>query len=121
MFAPRVARTQTKPAVSAASNLAVQRSIIRPGIIQRKLVVGPANDPLEHEADRIADRVMGGPASEARGALTLPRLQRKCAACEKEEQPLQTKRATVPEAVAGEAPGIVDEELHSSGQPLDAP
>jgi hypothetical protein len=29
-----------------------------PGAIQAKLVVGEVNDPLEHEADRIADQVM---------------------------------------------------------------
>jgi hypothetical protein len=32
-----------------------------PGIIQRKLAVGPVDDPLEHEADRVADRVMRMP------------------------------------------------------------
>lgn len=41
----------------------VSRSLL-PAIIQRKLVVGPANDPLEHEADRIADRVMRIPSPE---------------------------------------------------------
>jgi hypothetical protein len=29
-----------------------------PGVIQPKLAVGRVNDPLEHEADRIADQVM---------------------------------------------------------------
>jgi len=31
------------------------------GILQPKLVVGQVNDPLEHEADRIADQVMRMP------------------------------------------------------------
>jgi Domain of unknown function (DUF4157) len=35
-----------------------QTSYPSPGIIQRKLTVGAVNDPLEHEADRVADQVM---------------------------------------------------------------
>jgi hypothetical protein len=35
-----------------------------PGVIQPKLVVGQANDPLEHEADRAADRIMRMPTRE---------------------------------------------------------
>ena len=40
---------RTGPAHSAAS---------LPGVIQRKLAIGRVDDPLEHEADRVADRVM---------------------------------------------------------------
>src|SRR5258705_6981511 len=29
-----------------------------PGVIQPKLVIGQVNDPLEHEADRVADQVV---------------------------------------------------------------
>src|SRR5580704_1182104 len=36
-----------------------------PGPIQRKLKVGAVNDPLEHEADRVADQVMRMPAPES--------------------------------------------------------
>ena len=32
-----------------------------PGILQAKLEVGAANDPLKHEADRIAEHVMRMP------------------------------------------------------------
>lgn len=45
--------------------------------IQRKLTIGAADDPLEVEADRMADRVMRMPETF---------VQRKCNACEKEEQ-----------------------------------
>ena len=45
--------------------------------IQRKLSVGPANDPLEQEADTMADRVM---RMQEPGFV-----QRKCHDCEKEE------------------------------------
>src|SRR3954470_16735622 len=34
----------------------------RPPLLQPKLTVGEVNDPLEHEADRVADQVMRMPA-----------------------------------------------------------
>ena len=63
-----------------------------PGIVQPKLVVGEVNDPLEHEADRVADQVMRMPDSELSIAPVPAQLSRKCAACEGEERrQLQTK------------------------------
>jgi hypothetical protein len=50
------------------------------GIAQRKLVVGEASDPLEHEADRIADHVMRMPMAPVQGGV-----QSKCEACEHDE------------------------------------
>lgn len=50
--------------------------------IQRKLTVGSANDPLEHEADSMANQVMRMPENGF--------IQRKCEECEKEEK-LQKK------------------------------
>jgi len=35
------------------------------GMLQRKLMIGASNDPLELEADRVADQVMAGPAHSA--------------------------------------------------------
>jgi hypothetical protein len=89
------------------------------GTIQAKLVVGHANDPLEHEADHVADQVMRMPAPEHSIAAAPSRLSRKCAACEEEAQTPQSQLAGSPEA-AGEAPGIVNEMLSSSEQSLDA-
>jgi hypothetical protein len=43
------------------------------GVLQRKLTIGATNDPLEHEADRIADQI-GSPAQASAGAS--PRIQR---------------------------------------------
>jgi hypothetical protein len=61
-----------------------QASSSRSGIIQPKLAIGPVDDPLEHEADRVADQVMRMPApgpavGHARfgGAL----VQRECDTC----------------------------------------
>jgi hypothetical protein len=81
-----------------------------PSIIQQKLVVGQANDPLEHEADRVADQVMRMPATEIEPDAAPPQVSRKCAACE----------AGTSEANLGEAPAKVHEALRSPGRPLDA-
>ncbi len=51
--------------------------------IQRKLPVGADNDPMEHEADAMADKVMRMPEQNF--------IQRKCAHCEEEEKQLQRK------------------------------
>lgn len=50
--------------------------------VQRKLAIGSVDDPLEKEADTMADRVMRMPEQNV--------IQRKCAACESEEK-LQCK------------------------------
>jgi hypothetical protein len=88
-------------------------------ILQRKLMVGAVDDPLEREADRIADQVMRMPASGLSVASAPLQLNRKCAACEEEEgQALQPKRAGS-SAPTGGVPGIVHEVLRSPGVPLD--
>ena len=46
--------------------------------IQRKLSIGAVNDPLEHEANAMADKVMRMPEQSF--------IQRKCAQCEEEEK-----------------------------------
>jgi Domain of unknown function (DUF4157) len=72
--------------------------------LQRKLTIGASNDPLEVEADRIADQVLAAPAhSSVSGAP--PRIQR------------FTVQSNGPMDVA---PASVDRVLTSSGQPLDA-
>jgi hypothetical protein len=63
--------------------------------IQPRLDIGPVDDPLEREADQIADRVMrmaDGPPRVTAGA---PRLSRACAACEREadSDPAPAERA----------------------------
>jgi hypothetical protein len=51
--------------------------------IQRKLSIGSPDDPLEHEADAVADKVMRMPEPNF--------IQRKCAECEEEDEKLQRK------------------------------
>ena len=71
-----------------------------PGAIKAKLVVGQVNDPLEQEADQVANQVMRMPDRKLSiGAIPL-QVSRKCA--------------------AGEAPDVVHEALRLPGQPLDA-
>ena len=50
----------------------------QPVFIQRKLSVGAVDDPLEDEADNMADKVMRMPEQNF--------IQRKCAHCEEEER-----------------------------------
>ena len=48
--------------------------------IQARLDVGAVDDPLEHEADRVADQVMRMPVPGVSRAITPPQVCRKCAA-----------------------------------------
>lgn len=75
-----------------------------PGIVQTKLTVGQVNDPLEQEADRVADQVMAMPA-HARIGSTSPRIQ-----------PFSSSSA--PEGTASVASDGVDRALAGPGTPL---
>ena len=98
--------------------------------IQAKLKVGAVDDPLEHEADRVADQVMRMPAPGAAMTSAPPQVSRKCAACEEqvsrkcaaceEEERLQKKEAAPATPALSEAPPSVHEALRAPGQPLDA-
>ena len=71
--------------------------------LQRKLTIGASNDPLEREADRIADQVMAAPMHSAvRNAP--PRIQR---------------FSGQSNAETAEAPVSVDQALASPGRPLE--
>lgn len=98
--------------------------------LQRKLAIGAVNDPLEHEADRVADRVMRMRTPSAMIATTQAdnQLQRRCSggstasgeceSCEKEKEGmLQRSLSVAPRAEY--APPIVHDVLRSPGQPLD--
>lgn len=85
------------------------------------LVIGDQNDPLEHEADRVADQVMRASAPVAPLTSIEPRLHRKCSACEDEEKSsVRAKTADAAPAQAGQpAPAPVRDVLASPGHPLD--
>jgi outer membrane protein OmpA-like peptidoglycan-associated protein len=94
-----------------------------PGVIQRKLAIGQTDDPLEHEADRVADQVMRMPAPVSGLSSAPPQVSQKCAACEEESRvgggPLRRQQA-VPSAIHDhrEAPPIVHEALRAPGMPI---
>lgn len=90
--------------------------------IQTKLRVGADDDPLEHEADGVAEQVMRMPDPHRSIAPVLRQLIRKRAGCEEEENAkmLQPRPAGSAEPAAREAPPIVHEALRAPGQPLDA-
>ena len=71
--------------------------------LQRKLTIGASNDPLEQEADRVADQVMAAPAHSYVNAVP-PRIQR------------FTGHGT---DQMGAAPASVDHVLAGSGSPLE--
>jgi hypothetical protein len=89
------------------------------GVIQAKLQVGAVDDPLEHEADRVAEQVMHMPdaAAVAPPAATgdgMPGMQRKPAG------PQVSRLGSSPTSSGMTAPPIVNEVLNSPGQPLDS-
>jgi|GEM_PF-2996018 len=109
-----------------APNALWRRLATRAPAVLPKLAVGAAHDPLEREADRVADAVMrGAPAAVTPAAPSVSRLQRcscggggeKCAACRaEEEQALQ--RAASGEGALAVAPPLVHDILASPGEPL---
>ncbi len=102
------------------NELGAPRNMARlPGILQAKLRIGSVNDPLEHEADRVADQVMRMPAPDVALSSAPEQVSRKCEECEEEEEKLQMKEAG-PQAAASDAPASVHEVLRAPGQPLDA-
>lgn len=113
MFAPLAERAETEPVARQVTRPAQDTAGARtsprpesaplwnfseiplfPSNLQRKLVIGRADDPLEHEADRVSGQVMRMPEP---GPST----------------------SAVPVAKAGAAPPIVHDVLHEPGQPLD--
>jgi hypothetical protein len=81
-----------------------------PGAVQAKLVVGKVNDPLEHEADRIADQVMRMPDPRAEASPAPIQVSRACALCETDE--LRSEKSA--------SWSKVSDALTEPGQPLGA-
>src|SRR5262245_52070275 len=50
--------------------------------LQAKLKVGAVNDPLEQEADKVADQVLRMPSPQPALASVPPQVSRKCCDCE---------------------------------------
>lgn len=102
-----------------ANRLDARRSLCAPslpGIIQRKLVVGEVDDPLEHEAERVAAQVMHMPAPPPHAAR--PEIDGRVVAGKTET--LRPERAATPGGSIEDVPGVVHEALLSPGRSLDA-
>jgi len=104
-------------------NQAVQR-------LQAKLSISAPGDIYEQEADRLAEQVMRMPDGDITpfSGLHAKKLQKKCAPCAgggvpcskcAAEEKLSMKRSTADHAVPSAMPPMVQETLHSPGQPLD--
>jgi hypothetical protein len=89
---------------SAASSLSGKCEACKVERLQTKLSIGASNDPLEQEADRVAEQVMTAPKHSAVSSAP-PRIQR------------YAGQATDGLDVA---PASVDRVLSGSGRPLDA-
>ncbi len=88
---------------SASSSLSGECGGCNKKHLQKKLSIGASNDPLEHEADRIADQVLAGPANSKISKVP-PRIQRFTGQSFEE---------------ADTVPVSVDRVLAGSGSPLD--
>jgi hypothetical protein len=84
-------------------NQAVLR-MLRTEAIQPKLTVGHANNPLEHDADRIADQVMRVSDHELSVRAEPPNLGRNYTCCEEEAQGLRTNLIANSHIGASEVP-----------------
>lgn len=85
------------------------------------LRVGATNNAAEAEADRVADAVMRGEGARGmESSLGGVGVQRKCAACEDEDERTVRREASSSEEPGSEAPPIVAEVLEASGRALDA-
>jgi hypothetical protein len=67
------------------------------GVLQTKLVVGAVNDPLEREADAVADAVMRMADPALSISVAPPQVSRKCAECEEEDQQSCSGRPQAPQ------------------------
>lgn len=98
----------------------IQSSSSLPGFIQPKLAVGAVDDPLEREADSVAEQVMHGSDIVGLPGSAPTKVRRRCAACEDEAERLHRKLASVPLPAPTHAPDIVHDVLRAPGQALDA-
>lgn len=87
-----------------------------------KFKVTAADDPLEREADGVAEQVLRTPDPSFTTSARAPQVSRKCAACEEEDRPLHAKRA--PAAGVGDttvAPDVAVRATQRGGEPLPLP
>jgi uncharacterized protein DUF4157/lysine-specific metallo-endopeptidase family protein len=121
----RVSLIKASAAVTAG---VAQGRLVRP--LQRKLKIGAIDDPLEREADRLANRVVHGPdykpLNTTSTGLTLSRkcgcggsgeTAGACEECSKKQETIVQRRPASANA-HGIEPTVVHDTLNSPGQPL---
>jgi hypothetical protein len=92
MLAPLKHRKKPPPPTARATPFRRRLDASTQLMLQRKLTIGAVNDPLEKEADAVADRVMREPsASPAISGAHGEQISRSCSACQEEEE--ETLRA----------------------------
>jgi hypothetical protein len=92
---------------------------VAPPILQPKLVVGGVDDPAEHEAELVADRVMRMPEPMLSISRVPVSVHRKCAACEEEELSRAPTASGHADPGGTMAPSIVHDVLRTPGQRFD--
>lgn len=122
MFATMQRQSRSMPSIGPVRSQAARSA---PLPLQAKLEVGASHDPLEKEADRVADRVMRTPDGEAlrrtiQSGMPNEAVLRKCAACEEQDEGSLRRKAQRAAVPCLGAPPIVHQVLQSSGQPLDS-
>jgi len=117
--APVLLRNQRLKHEQQIGNQALLRRLSRTTPhLQHKLTIGAVSDPLEAEADCMADHVMRASDPDQSLSITTGRLSRKCAECEEEDKKLNAKPDGA--LVQSDAPSLVRDVLNSPGQPLDS-
>ena len=112
------------PRAYGGNQAALRRFAFNSQRIQCKLEVGATNDPLEAEADQVADRVMRMSDASVAAGDSSSIVRRMCSDCKKEEedkqQKIQRQSASVGNS-GGPVPQSVHQVLNSPGRPLGAP
>lgn len=87
--------------------------------IEANLKVGAVDDPLEHEADRVADQAIRTPDPQASVAIAASPGTSRAGAAGRDEDRMQGEPAGSQGADGSKAPAVVNEALRSPGRPLD--
>jgi hypothetical protein len=82
---PATPAPKERPRGPFGNQAALRRLSRAPTRLQTKLAIGAVGDPLEREADEVADRVMRMPDPALSVSPSPSQVSRKCAACKDEE------------------------------------
>jgi hypothetical protein len=89
--------------------------------LQARLTVGPADDPLEREAESVADAALGAAGPGRIGFAAVPVVQRKCSCADGDEECTCAQRSAARGAgTPGSVPGSVHAVVRGPGAPLEA-